>query len=109
MAGAFGYGRDTYDVSISMAVRRCCQPFVVLIRNALADGTSCRCQIDDGTGREATHMALFIDRLQQDRLLRHAGPAFTTQLIDSLYQIAVPISVVEGDVIDLEWRCHGGN
>ena len=69
MAGAFGYGRDTYDVSISMAEAS----LLPAIRGAdsetaiLADGTSCRCQIDDGTGREAAHMALFIDELQQDR------------------------------------------
>ena len=69
MAGAFGYGRDTYDVSISMAEAS----LLPAIRGAdaetaiLADGTSCRCQIGDGTGRDATHMALFIDRLQQDR------------------------------------------
>ena len=69
MAGAFGYGRDTYDVSVSMAEAS----LLPAVREAdsqtaiLADGTSCRCQIGDGTGREATHMALFIDRLQQDQ------------------------------------------
>ena len=29
----------------------------------LADGTSCRCQIGDGTGHEALHLALYLDRL----------------------------------------------
>ncbi len=29
----------------------------------VADGTSCRCQIDDGTGREAVHLARHLDRL----------------------------------------------
>jgi Fe-S oxidoreductase len=59
MAGAFGYGADTIDVSLAMA------EFSLLpaVRNApddaliVADGTSCRHQIHDGTGREALHVA----------------------------------------------------
>jgi FAD/FMN-containing dehydrogenase/Fe-S oxidoreductase len=59
MAGAFGYQAETYDVSMKMAelsllpaVRAA--PEDVLI---VADGTSCRQQIDHGTGREALHVA----------------------------------------------------
>ncbi|QOZ78477.1 FAD-binding oxidoreductase [Bradyrhizobium sp. CCBAU 53351] len=59
MAGAFGYGADTYDASIEMAelsllpaVRRAGENTLVV-----ADGTSCRHQIHDGTGREALHVA----------------------------------------------------
>ncbi len=59
MAGAFGYGADTYDASIKMAelsllpaVRRADQTTLVV-----ADGTSCRHQIHDGTQREALHVA----------------------------------------------------
>ena len=59
MAGAFGYGADTYDASIEMAelsllpaVRRADQNSLVV-----ADGTSCRHQIHDGTQREALHVA----------------------------------------------------
>lgn len=59
MAGAFGYGADTYDASIEMAelsllpaVRRADQRTLVV-----ADGTSCRHQIHDGTQREALHVA----------------------------------------------------
>jgi len=65
MAGAFGYGRDTYDVSMTMAEAA----LLPAVRNAdpdqaiLADGTSCRCQIGDGTDREALHLALYLDRL----------------------------------------------
>ena len=65
MAGAFGYGRDTYDVSMKMAEAS----LLPAVRDAdpdqaiLADGTSCRCQIGDGTGREALHLALYLDRL----------------------------------------------
>jgi len=59
MAGAFGYGADTYDASIEMAelsllpaVRRA-DPTTLVV----ADGTSCRHQIHDGTQREALHVA----------------------------------------------------
>lgn len=59
MAGAFGYGVDTYDASIEMAelsllpaVRRADQTTLVV-----ADGTSCRHQIHDGAQREALHVA----------------------------------------------------
>jgi Fe-S oxidoreductase len=59
MAGAFGYGADTYDASIEMAelsllpaVRRAETDTLVI-----ADGTSCRHQIKDGTDRSALHVA----------------------------------------------------
>jgi FAD/FMN-containing dehydrogenase/Fe-S oxidoreductase len=59
MAGAFGYGADTFDVSLKMAelsllpaVRKVEADTLIL-----ADGTSCRHQIKDGTGREALHVA----------------------------------------------------
>jgi FAD/FMN-containing dehydrogenase/Fe-S oxidoreductase len=59
MAGAFGYGVDTIDVSLKMgelsllpAVREAAPDTIVV-----ADGTSCRQQIRDGAGREAIHVA----------------------------------------------------
>jgi len=59
MAGAFGYGADTYQTSIEMAelsllpaVRRADVTALVV-----ADGTSCRHQIRDGTDRAALHVA----------------------------------------------------
>jgi Fe-S oxidoreductase len=59
MAGAFGYGADTVDVSLRMgelsllpAVRKASEDTLVV-----ADGTSCRHQIRDGAGREALHVA----------------------------------------------------
>jgi FAD/FMN-containing dehydrogenase/Fe-S oxidoreductase len=59
MAGAFGYGAETIDVSLAMAelsllpaVRKAdAETFIV------ADGTSCRQQIRDGTGRAPLHVA----------------------------------------------------
>jgi Fe-S oxidoreductase len=59
MAGAFGYGADTYQASMEMAelsllpaVRRADSTTLVV-----ADGTSCRHQIKDGTNRAALHVA----------------------------------------------------
>src|SRR5499427_3870493 len=59
MAGAFGYGADTIDVSLAMgelsllpAVRKAPDDAIIV-----ADGTSCRHQIADGSGREALHVA----------------------------------------------------
>jgi Fe-S oxidoreductase len=59
MAGAFGYAADTYRTSIEMAelslmpaVRR-----AELATLIVADGTSCRHQIADGSDREALHVA----------------------------------------------------
>ncbi len=59
MAGSFGYHADTIGVSRAMgelsllpAVRQAPADAVIV-----ADGTSCRHQIKDGTGREALHVA----------------------------------------------------
>jgi len=59
MAGSFGYGADTAEVSLKMgelsllpAVRKAEADALIV-----ADGTSCRHQIADGTGREALHVA----------------------------------------------------
>jgi Fe-S oxidoreductase len=59
MAGAFGYGADTYQASMDMAelsllpaVRRADAAALIV-----ADGTSCRHQIKDGAGRSAVHVA----------------------------------------------------
>jgi Fe-S oxidoreductase len=59
MAGAFGYGADTYEVSMQMAeasllpaVRRADADTLIV-----ADGTSCRHQISDGTDRAPLHVA----------------------------------------------------
>ena len=63
MAGAFGYGADTYNISMKMANAN----LLPAIREAsantiiIADGTSCRCQIGDATRREAQHVAAVLD------------------------------------------------
>jgi FAD/FMN-containing dehydrogenase/Fe-S oxidoreductase len=63
MAGSFGYGADTIDVSLAMgelsllpAVRQADGGTIIV-----ADGTSCRQQIGDGAGREALHVARVLE------------------------------------------------
>jgi FAD/FMN-containing dehydrogenase/Fe-S oxidoreductase len=59
MAGSFGYGAETFDMSLAIGELS----LLPAVRNApadaliVADGTSCRQQIGDGTGREAIHVA----------------------------------------------------
>ena len=63
MAGAFGYGAETIDVSLAMAELS----LFPALRKAgpddlvVADGTSCRHQIHDGLGIEARHVARVLD------------------------------------------------
>ena len=62
MAGAFGYGAATYDVSMQMGEAsllpavRAASPDAIIV----ADGTSCRHQIVDGASRHAVHAAVVI-------------------------------------------------
>jgi Fe-S oxidoreductase len=59
MAGAFGYQAETYDVSMRIGelsllpALRQAEPDAIIV----ADGTSCRQQIEDGAGRRAIHVA----------------------------------------------------
>jgi Fe-S oxidoreductase len=59
MAGGFGFGAKTVGVSLAMGE----VSLLPAVRNApndaiiVADGTSCRHQIQDGTGRQAVHVA----------------------------------------------------
>jgi Fe-S oxidoreductase/FAD/FMN-containing dehydrogenase len=75
MAGAFGYGADTYPASMEMAelsllpaVRRADSATLVV-----ADGTSCRHQIKDGTGRTALHVARVL-AMSLDRAKSNSNP-----------------------------------
>jgi FAD/FMN-containing dehydrogenase/Fe-S oxidoreductase len=80
MAGAFGYGADTYQVSIDMAelsllpaVRRAGQQTLIV-----ADGTSCRHQIKDGADRGALHVARVL-AMSLERAQSHSSPTRTTK------------------------------
>ena len=63
MAGAFGYQKDHYEVSLRMAERSLLPAVRGAPQNALivADGTSCRHQIEDGAGRRAVHVARVLE------------------------------------------------
>ncbi|MBM2810994.1 MAG: linked oxidase domain protein [Chloroflexi bacterium] len=64
MAGAFGYEREHYEVSMRIAERA----LLPAIRNAddatlvIADGFSCRGQIAQGTGRQPLHLAQVVQK-----------------------------------------------
>lgn len=75
MAGAFGYGAETYNESIAMAelnllpaVRKAPNEAIIV-----ADGTSCRHQIKDGSGRGALHVARVLAMSLDGRSASHAG------------------------------------
>ncbi len=65
MAGSFGYEKEHYDISMKMGEQRLfpairttsSQTFLV------ANGFSCRCQIKDGTARNAKHLAELVDEV----------------------------------------------
>ena len=67
MAGAFGYEANHYDVSMRMAERS----LLPAVRNApvdaliVADGTSCRHQIQDGAQRSALHVVRVLEAALQ--------------------------------------------
>ena len=62
MAGAFGYHAEHYDTSMAIGELdllpkvRAAEDDVQIV----ADGTSCRAQIMDGTGRDAVHAAVVL-------------------------------------------------
>ncbi|NIC05536.1 FAD-binding and (Fe-S)-binding domain-containing protein [Billgrantia bachuensis] len=64
MAGSFGYEAEHYEASMKMAELS----LLPAIRQAdvdavlVADGTSCRHQIHDGSGREAVHVARLLEK-----------------------------------------------
>ena len=70
MAGSFGYGSDTVETSLKMAEL----DLLPAVRNAddkaliVADGTSCRHQIVDGTQRRALHVAEVLAMALDSRL-----------------------------------------
>jgi len=64
LAGSWGFETDKYELSMAIgeralfpAVRRA-DPATIVV----ADGFSCRTQIEHGTGRRAVHLAQLIER-----------------------------------------------
>ncbi|MSO84462.1 MAG: FAD-binding oxidoreductase [Rhodospirillales bacterium] len=74
MAGAFGFGADTFDVSMRMAgeallpVLARAGPDILVVAN----GTSCRHQIADGSGRSAVHVARVLEQALTENRTRQA-------------------------------------
>ena len=70
MAGAFGYEKEHYDVSMRVGEDR----LFSAIRDAepdtliCASGYSCRTQIEDGTGRRAFHPVEIIRQKMREEL-----------------------------------------
>ncbi|MCV3272282.1 FAD-binding protein [Roseobacter sp. WL0113] len=64
MAGAFGYAPETIDISLKMANLDLFPALDAAPDDAIvvADGTSCRHQIADGTPRRAVHVARLLDQ-----------------------------------------------
>ncbi len=64
MAGSFGYATDTIDISLKMAELDLFPALEAAPEDAIivADGTSCRHQIADGTPRRAVHVARLLDQ-----------------------------------------------
>ncbi len=68
MAGSFGFERDHYDVSMAVGERvllpavRAAAPGTIVV----ADGFSCRTQIEQSTGRRALHFAEVIEMAERD-------------------------------------------
>jgi len=68
MAGAFGFEKDKYDISLAIGelellpAVRSATPETLLI----ADGFSCREQIEQCTGRKAVHLAEVIRMAMKD-------------------------------------------
>src|SRR5260221_2958957 len=64
MAGSFGYETEHYDVSMKMGELSLFPAIRGSSKEALlvADGTSCRHQIADGTGRRAMHVARLLEQ-----------------------------------------------
>ena len=67
MAGAFGYGRDTWRISTEMAeldllpaIREAKEDTIIV-----ADGTSCRHQIELGAGRQSMHVTRLLESALQ--------------------------------------------
>jgi hypothetical protein len=69
MAGAFGYGAETFEASMQMAELS----LLPAVRSSqaedliVADGFSCRHQIADGAARDALHVARVLEMSLKSR------------------------------------------
>jgi Fe-S oxidoreductase len=76
MAGSFGFEHDHYDISVKIGERK----LLPAVREApkdtlvIADGFSCRTQIEELTERRALHTAQVIELAIEHRAKRPVGP-----------------------------------
>ncbi len=68
MAGAFGFDRDNYEISMRIGERVLLPAVREASRNTLiiADGFSCREQIEQSTGRKALHLAQVLQMAERE-------------------------------------------
>jgi len=71
MAGAFGYEKEHYAISIQIAEMKLLPAIRAAAPDAeiVADGISCRQQIHHGTGRKARHFAEVLAQALADNQL----------------------------------------
>jgi FAD/FMN-containing dehydrogenase/Fe-S oxidoreductase len=92
MAGAFGFEKDHYDVSIKAGER----VLLPAVRSAakdtliIADGFSCRTQIEQTTDRRALHLAQVIQMAMHDGTSGPAGDYPETKYMAQASQSARP-------------------
>lgn len=62
MAGSFGYEKEHFDLSMKIGSLKLFPEIQSASDDAIiiANGFSCRCQIEQGTGRKALHLAELI-------------------------------------------------
>jgi FAD/FMN-containing dehydrogenase/Fe-S oxidoreductase len=89
MAGSFGYEKEHFDVSMKMAELS----LLPAVRKAgtdtilVADGTSCRHQIADGSGKQAVHLAVVLHQAVAASL----PSASASQPLASALPVAAPL------------------
>ncbi|MFN7023491.1 MAG: FAD-binding and (Fe-S)-binding domain-containing protein [Pseudorhizobium sp.] len=77
MAGAFGFAKETYPLSVAIGEQKLLPMLRELSedRLVLADGFSCREQIEQQTGRTTLHVAELLYQLHKQKGERHADKA----------------------------------
>ncbi len=94
MAGAFGFEKEHYDVSIACG-ERVLLPAVREARDntlIIANGFSCREQIEQCTNRKTLHLAEVL-KMALDREMPRRAPAPSRRGVPRLVQVAAPLAV----------------
>jgi len=107
MAGSFGFEAAKYDLSMQIGERkllpavRAADPGALII----ADGFSCRTQIEQATGRRPLHLAQVIQQAMRRQRGQIPVPALAPERHHSLMPMAaVAIAVLVG--VSAVWRAR---